>query len=51
VRITLDQPVNDVASSVRVSASDGLYNSGVVTVVDGNTLVLVFSVEARRNLP
>jgi methionine-rich copper-binding protein CopC len=39
VRITLDQPVSDVASSVQVNASDGLYNSGVVTVTDGNTLV------------
>jgi copper transport protein len=39
VRITLDQPVNDVASSMQVTAPDGLYNSGVVTVADGNTLV------------
>jgi methionine-rich copper-binding protein CopC len=39
VRITLDQPVNDVASTVQVNASDGLYNSGVVRVEDGNTLV------------
>lgn len=39
VRITLDQPVNDVASSVQVSGSGGVYNSGVVTVTDGNTLV------------
>jgi methionine-rich copper-binding protein CopC len=39
VRITLDQPVNDVASSVQVSGSGGVYNSGVVTVADGDTLV------------
>jgi copper resistance protein C len=39
VRITFDQEVNDVASSVRVSASDGVYNSGVLTVTGGDTLV------------
>ena len=39
VRITLDQPVNDVASSVRVTSSGDVYNDGVVTVDGGDTLV------------
>lgn len=39
VRITFDQPVNDVASMVQVSAGDGSYNAGVVTVTGGTTLV------------
>ena len=39
VQITFDQPVNDVASSVQVDASDGLYNSGVVRISGGTTLV------------
>jgi len=39
VRITLDQPVNDVASSVQVTSSGSVYNAGVVTVAGGTTLV------------
>lgn len=39
VRITFDQPVNDVASSVQVSGSGGTYNAGVATVTGGDTLV------------
>lgn len=39
VQITFDQPVNDVASTVQVNASDGLYNSGVLRVSGGTTLV------------
>jgi methionine-rich copper-binding protein CopC len=39
VRITLDQPVNDVASSVQVTSSGNVFNAGVVTVAGGTTLV------------
>jgi methionine-rich copper-binding protein CopC len=39
VQITLDGPVSDVASSVRVSGSGGVYNDGVVTLSGGDTLV------------
>jgi methionine-rich copper-binding protein CopC len=39
VRITFDQPVSDVASTIQVSAQDGVYNSGVLRVDGGTTLV------------
>jgi methionine-rich copper-binding protein CopC len=38
VQVTLDQPVNDVASTVQVTSGSDVYNSGVLRVDNGATL-------------